>query len=434
MFDQNARSAASKAIALAVADYPFLLPEAWTAEELTDGRERQLAIAIHRTVVQRWITLEALLNTFLRKPLEHMEPSMAGVLLTGAAQLLFFDRLPVYAVINEMVGIASRQVRSGAKGLVNAVLRRVADAVEVVDEPWTAAPRTLPREGGYLQVKEGFLPNPAKDLPAYLAVATSHPCELVEHWLSWMPAKEVIALCQHSLQSAPTILSCDEILDESMAVPHETPGFAVWRGDYGQLQQTLASHRFWRVQDPTAARAMTVCEDLDLKVIVDFCAGKGTKSLQLAQAHSQAQVYAADPDARRFAMLKDVAEQVDNLHAVPASDLPTEADLLVLDVPCTNTGVLARRPEARYRFSRESHDELVALQRRIIKASLKQVTHAKYLLYSTCSLCPSENGRMAQWALGRYGGSLLREYQTYPGGTGNTYHDGGYVSLIDLSL
>src|SRR5690606_25577225 len=92
-----------------------------------DARDRALALAIHRNVLQRWLTLEHFVNRHARQPLRDMEPAMQAVLLTGAAQLLFMDRLPAHAIVDESVQAARQLVRPKAAGLVNAVLRRVAE-------------------------------------------------------------------------------------------------------------------------------------------------------------------------------------------------------------------------------------------------------------------------------------------------------------------
>ena len=108
-----------------------------------------------------------------------------------------------------------------------------------------------------------------------------------------------------------------------------------------------------------------------------------------------------------------------------------QADLLVLDVPCSNTGVLARRPEARYRYSRKTLGQLADLQRSIINRALPLVSRSGSVLYATCSIEEVENQPQAERIADKLGGSVVRAERTLPGGEGETYHDGGYWALID---
>jgi hypothetical protein len=106
------------------------------------------------------------------------------------------------------------------------------------------------------------------------------------------------------------------------------------------------------------------------------------------------------------------------------------ADLLVLDVPCGNTAVLARRPEARYRFSSRSLKSLVELQRRIAGNAQPLVRPGGHVLYATCSLEPEENRAQAAWMATQLGWNRHRETLLLPEGADHSYRDGGYFSRM----
>jgi 16S rRNA (cytosine967-C5)-methyltransferase len=105
-------------------------------------------------------------------------------------------------------------------------------------------------------------------------------------------------------------------------------------------------------------------------------------------------------------------------------------DLLVLDVPCSNTGVLARRPEARYRFGRRSLESLVELQRQIMRAAMSLAASGGRVLYSTCSMLDEENQQQAVWLAKQWRGRIVAEHLELPSGIGPAYHDGGYFALL----
>lgn len=384
---------------------------------LSDADAR-LAIAIHRTVLQRWLTLDHLVSLFLKRPLRKLEPAMQAVLLSGAAQLVFMHRLPAYAVVSESVALAKRRVRPGAGGMANAVLRKVAELVEnaIPDQPWEPAEDRLPFETGCIALAEPCLPATGK-LVEHLAVATSHPTRLVQAWLEQFGKDTAIQLAVHGTLSPPTVVQ---------------PENETWTGTHEDLLTHLAADLARRVQDATARQAVDATADLEPQptVIYDACAGKGTKTRQLVSVHPSATIHATDPDPGRSRALADVVDQLDR--ATPEPPAPGTVDLLVLDVPCSNTGVLARRPEARYRITRRSIRELVQLQRQIVEEHLPTLRPGGHVLYTTCSIDPGENQLQAQWLVQRTGGRLIREHVTLPSGTLQPYHDGGYHALIVL--
>jgi len=117
-------------------------------------------------------------------------------------------------------------------------------------------------------------------------------------------------------------------------------------------------------------------------------------------------------------------------HAAALAEAAGRADLLILDVPCSNTGVLARRPEARYRYGRKSLKSLIGLQRRIGREAMPLLRPGGYLIYTTCSLDPEENATQAKWLSETLGLRLVSEKTTLPGGCGPSYHDGGYHACL----
>jgi 16S rRNA (cytosine967-C5)-methyltransferase len=108
------------------------------------------------------------------------------------------------------------------------------------------------------------------------------------------------------------------------------------------------------------------------------------------------------------------------------------ADLVLLDVPCSNTGVLARRPEARYRYSKEAIASVVRLQREIITVGAKLLKPGGHLLYSTCSLDERENQAQSRWIADEFDATLVKGSLTLPAGRDTSYHDGSYSALLRL--
>lgn len=438
----GARAAASRALTYAAQQFPDITPQ-----PIPDGGlspvDVRLALAIHRTAIQRWITLEYMLDNRLSKPIAKLEPAMAGVLIAAAAQLLFMDRLPVHAVVHESVSLARRMVRPAASGMANAVLRKLADAVvsRNTDTHWSPAADRLPLEQGYVQLAASELPA-VTSLAEHLAVATSHPEHLVARWIDAHGRDAAQAIALHGIANPPTVVHFEQGLDLAAFPylrPHNHPGCAVWEGSREELIQFLAAHTARRVQDPTATLPVAATRGLQPRLVVDLCAGRGTKTRQLAITHPNARIIATDTDGQRYADLRNACRRLSNVEVMPAYQIDNArgtqgVDLLLLDVPCSNTGVLARRPEARYRFGDDSLRALVAIQRRIIERAVPLLAPEGTLLYSTCSIEPEENQRQTRWLCDKFKMSVSKEELTLPSGTDSSNrHDGGYFALVHRS-
>ena len=434
----TARYWAALRLIRAAQQFPQLEPPDMDLSGLSPA-DISLALAIYRTTAQRWFTLQHILEMNLSKQARLLEPQMQAVLMSGAAQLVFFDRLPAYAVVDESVHLARQLVRSNATGMVNAVLRQVDRLVSKGSrvEQWTPDPRLIPLPGGgAIKLSEDVLP-PAKPLDKHLAAATSMPLRLVREWVNRWGDDEATRLCLQALENPPTTIAVESPFQpgpyKANCSPHANEGFVVWQGPSETLTEFLHKHPDRRVQDVASSLAVESTREYKPETILDYCAGMGTKTRQLALLHPDAKIDATDTHPGRREALRSATASLPNVNVIEPDQLSDESqyDLVLLDVPCSNTGVLARRPEARYRFSQQTLGELVKLQRQIIEQASSWVKPAGLLLYSTCSIEPPESKKQVDRKL-RHGGELLHEHQQMPQGTGETYTDGSYHALIKL--
>jgi 16S rRNA (cytosine967-C5)-methyltransferase len=175
-----------------------------------------------------------------------------------------------------------------------------------------------------------------------------------------------------------------------------------------------------------------------------MCAAPGTKTTQLAEAmRNEGAIVALDVSRERLAKVEDNCRRmgvtiVRTLTADQAGGLEVGSfDLALVDAPCSNTGVLARRPEARWRFEESAIASLAADQRQLLSLAAQFVRPGGRLIYSTCSIEPEENGQVARWAASRPGAptlKLIREELTQPGGAEDprNWHDGGYFAIFGV--
>lgn len=434
---------AREAAALALAEAAQRMPRIGAIEADVSGlaaADARLAAAITRHGLQRWITLEALLDHAAGRSTAELEPRLRGVLIASAAQLVFMDRLPAYAVLDRGVEIARRLIRPGAAKLTNAVLRRLHHLVdERLEGAFTPAADVVPRLDGGVRLREPVLPDP-HDARGHLAVSWSVPRRLIDRWFERWGERATVAMCRCAARTPPAIVAIGDneaAADEPGLTPHEQPGFAVWHAANAPaglgLDGLLRRHPNWRVQDPTAAAAVGLAEGLkNVERVLDFCAGRGTKTRQLAAMFPRARIDATDTQPERRGHLASAFAEAANVRVIDPDDAwAGRYDLIVLDVPCSNTGVLARRPEARYRFSKQDLKELTAIQRRLLDAAAEALAPDGRILYSTCSVEDEENDRMVESFCDRGGFAIEAQHRVPPGGERDeAYRDGGFAALL----
>lgn len=428
--------------------YPDLVPISLNTEGL-DPREAALAHAIVDQAVRRWLTIEHLVRIAAMREPSELEPRMRAVILAGATQLLFLDRIPSHAALDESVEWAKTRIRAGAGSMTNAILRRVAELrlmsdgdVREIRDRWTDQPDELPlADGRALVMVAPVLPADERDR---LAISTSTPSGLLRRWGEHYGRESAIRIALHGLVAPPMIVNASEArgftppTESEGFFPHAQRGFYVVRGERAALDQLLRQRKDVWVQDPASSEAVRACEDLRPRVVVDACAGRGTKTRQLRARFPDAQIIATDTDRERLSDLRLVFKGDPGVSVVRAEELwevaTGKADLILLDVPCSNTGVLGRRPEARFRAGPEQLERLGGIQRQIFADCMRLRSPGGTFLYSTCSLEPEENDDMLAWAKRWHGLRTIRTALSLPSGVPgeNTtgFRDGSFWALL----
>jgi 16S rRNA (cytosine967-C5)-methyltransferase len=207
MASSSPRHLVASRIAERARHFPELYPQRLRTAGLI-GRDVALAHAIDQAVARRWLTLEAVLQSQLRRPWGQLQPVVQSALLVGAAQLLLLERLPDHAVINESVGWVKRKSPAAA-GIVNAVLHRVADLrqerLEAGDQRSALSRCDLPLHDG--RVLRLGAPVFAEDPMSRLGQQTSHPPGLLARWLERYGPDEASGLACHNLVHPPIIVT-----------------------------------------------------------------------------------------------------------------------------------------------------------------------------------------------------------------------------------
>lgn len=371
-----------------------LIAEQLSQTPLSDPRERSLALAlVHETV--RWQgRLDWLLARFSTHPLAGMKPRTRQALRIGLVQLLYMERIPAPAAINETVK-ALKKARQPAwlLGFVNGVLRSISRALPNLPEPEVAG-----------------------DPLATLALRTSHPLWLVQHWAERYGLEQTKQLCDRNNLRPPLCLRVNTLLTSRSALQERLrrAGLSVEAGRFAPEALLVQDHKgsitdipgysegLFQVQDEAAQLIAPLLQPGPEGRYLDACAGLGGKTTHLAQLLAgQGRVVAVEPNARRLALLAEnlsrlkLADRVE----ICAGEIEQQAARLakggfagiLVDAPCSGFGVIRRHPEIRWNRELTDLPRFQAMQLFLLKTVAPLIASGGMLIYSTCSLEPVEN-------------------------------------------
>ena len=346
-----------------------------------DARERAFAHELAFGATRLRGRLDHLLSRHVHRGLSALEPPVLEVLRLGSYQLLYMGSVPQYAAVSQSVHLAREAGGSGSAGLVNAVLRKV---------------------GGDGDRAELF-PDFSEDAAGFLATWGSHPRWLVDRWLNrWEPSAVrslVEANNKHpALYVVPLAVEPAEAV--SILAASNLEAETVGRGSrcvrlgpgVGPMASLAVLPRAI-AQDP-AANLVAVYADVPTGTkVADLCAAPGGKAL--AVSDRALYTLAVDRSEPRLRMVRDNAARTGSKVGLVVADARRppldEVDVVLLDAPCSGSGTFARRPDARWRLTTRSIQDLAVLQTEMLLAAAEVVADGGLLVYSTCSLEPEEN-------------------------------------------
>lgn len=415
--------------------------------------DRALAMELSAGVVRRMLTLDSLLAPHVHRPRESIEPGLWTLLQLGVYQLVFLHT-PPHAAVHETVQLARRLQKPRWVHIANAVLRAVQR--ELTDErlgapsadgvPVQTPCEAAPHDPCYRRLSRAYFPDPAVDPGGYLSLAFSMPRWLVDRWTVRYGHEETLRLCRWFLTPGRTCLRVNPLRSLPARVLEVLQAAGLAAGP-GALPEALPLERtvnivnvpgfaegWFSVQDESAMHAAVLLDPQPGQRVLDLCAAPGGKTTHLAERmRNEGTVIAVDVDAERLALVDAACRRlgvsiVETRALDAAAELPPGPfDGILVDVPCSNTGVLGKRPEARWRITPEGNSELAALQTKLLSAAAAQLAPGGRMVYSTCSIESEENEQVVREVLKTHQGlRLLSERSFQPGLTG----DGAYQALL----
>lgn len=373
-----------------------------------EGQERQQANEYVQGILRRKSYLDFLISRYSAVSIEEMNVTFKNILRLGLYDLMFMDGTPDYAAINEAVELAKKLAGPRSGDLMNAILRRIQ--------------RDMPH-----------LPKPDyEDRTRLIATTFSHPEWLVKRWVDRYGEREAFQLMQYNNQRPVYYIRMNGLktTDPNFRLRMQKSDITFeesdWLPSYYRVD-TLKTIRnkgwfqkgFCQVQDVAAGFAPTILDPQPGEKVYDLCAAPGTKTIAMCDMmQNKGSILAVDISADR---INQIADNVTNYGAeivkVQRADVIAErfklVDAVLLDVPCSGTGVLSKRADLRWRRKESDLEKLTAKQDELLDAAANMVKRGGRLVYSTCSIEPEENMERITHFLSEYDNFELEKLEDY---------------------
>lgn len=391
-----------------------------------DKKERAFITRVVNGTLERMIELDYILGQFSKVKVSKMKPVIRTILQSGVYQLKYMDSVPNSAVCNESVKLAVKKGFTDLRGFVNGVLRNISRNLENIRYP------------------------SEEDTVYYLSVRYSLPEWILKRWLAQYDEASVRRMAEEFLKEKPVTvrfnperISKKELIQmleaEDVCVKEdETLPYALHLSGYDHLSGLISFRQgYYQVQDISSMQVAEWAEVQKDDYVVDVCAAPGGKALHIAERLSgSGHVEARDLTEYKVGLIREniIRSGLTNIEALrwdalqPDERMIGKADIVIADLPCSGLGVLGKKPDLRYKMTREAQKELAALQRDILAVVSGYVKPGGKLLYSTCTVNREENEENAGWIQEHCEGfRLIREKQTLPGRDAG---DGFYLAMF----
>lgn len=349
-------------------------------------------------VLERKLTLDYIIKQYSKIPLRKIEIKTKIILRLGILQLLFMDKIPDSAAVNESVSLAKRLGLQKSSGFINGLLRSVTRAEEKYK---------LPDEA---------------DKTYFYSIKYSVPEELVRLWFNSYGELNAVSLFE-SLSGRPQLCarvntlrtSSDELIEQlgREGVRAEKAPFvkdALYLYSTGSVEKLTAFKKgLFHIQDLSSQLCAAALDPKPREIMHDVCSAPGGKSFTCAQLmNNRGRVFSCDMYDHKLGLIEAGAKRlgieiisVSKRDAAKGGALPA-ADKILCDVPCGGLGILSRKPEIRYKENLIDNS-LPHLQYKILCESAKNLAVGGRLVYSTCTLNPAENNAVTKKFLRAHG-------------------------------
>ena len=367
-------------------------------------QDRAFMTRLLEGTLEQQIYLDYVLNQFSSKKMEKQKPFIRCLLRMTAYQILFMEQVPDSAACNEAVKLARKKGFSNLSGFVNGLIRNVARKKDEIK-----------------------LPDEKKSPMEYLSVRYSIPQWILEQWSTMYDYDTVAKMAEGSIRNPETTvrvnLSNAEL--EQVKAALEEEGIVVKESSYlpnvlkisgyDSLSRIKAFKKgLIQVQDESSATVGHIGDPDGDAFVLDMCSAPGGKALHAADIMRHkggtGRVLARDVSDHKISLIEDNVERCGftNIETevfdgtMMDESLAGKTDLVICDVPCSGLGILARKNDIKYNVTKERIEELVPLQRAILKNAVSYVKPGGELIFSTCTITKEENEENRRWLLAEF--------------------------------
>ena len=356
------------------------------------GPDAALCTRLVYGVMQQRMLLDFYIGAYCSQKPDHLQPPLLDILRLGAYQILFLDKVPDSAAVNESVNLTKKVKRAQASGLVNAVLRKIS------------------------QNKNDLPAIPDRDEARYLSIRYSHPKWLVKRLLAIVGREETEAFLAANNGVAPMTVQVNPMktTEAELTAELESAGVSVkphsWVPGCLELSGTgdltaLAAFREGKflVQDP-AARLVSLIAGVKLgDRVLDVCAAPGGKTFSAAfEMQGEGSILSCDLHENKLKRIREGAERLGLTCVETAAadgrnrnpEWESAFDVVLVDAPCSGLGIIRKKPDTRYKKADDLFT-LPVIQEAILDNAAAYVRPGGTLIYSTCTILPEENEQVA---------------------------------------
>ncbi|WP_076790040.1 16S rRNA (cytosine(967)-C(5))-methyltransferase RsmB [Chlorobium sp. KB01] len=358
--------------------------------------DRALATGLVNGVLRYRLQLDFIISRYYHHKLEKAAPVLKNILRLGLYQILFLDKVPDWAAVNECVKLAKKYKGDRMSKLVNGVLRKITPQNITLDE--------------WLKERE-----PAEQL----AIKHSHPRWLVERWIAAYGLKKTEALLTYNnrsplfgfrvnrLKTSEEQLFSDPLFSSAAYEACGIENLFISK-EFSTFEPAVSDGRL-TVQNPTQALTCLLLNPVPGSAVLDLCAAPGGKSTFMAELmENNGSVTSLDLYEQKLLKIATHAQALGitiiRTVAADARSFKPEnrPDAILLDAPCSGSGVVGRRTELRWKLTPETIQELITLQKELLDHAAELLEENGVLVYATCSIEPEENGLQIEAFLERH--------------------------------
>jgi len=415
--------------------------------------EKQRATDLVFGTIRNLNAIDMIIEISADCPVERISAQLLNIIRIGAYELIYSPKTVEYAIVNEAVENAKAIAGKKQTNFVNAVLRQITRNIQNRQTLLSQAERTkiLPHntETG-CEFKTQILPDIKINYVDYFSLAFSLPKWLVKQWLEELGREKTAQVCFAANRRPAIYIRINKIKTSAEKLAQT---FKQAEIEFDTIDDTIIKIRhskaisslpgfnegLFSIQDVTAAKAVNALKPQPNWKILDLCSAPGGKTTQVVElTNDKADIFATDIDDKRLEKVKENTKRlgVKNVTIVPYKNLNDTTqrqgpfDCVILDVPCSNTGVLAKRPEVRLKITPRAIQAINKIQTDLLDYAASIIKPNGRILYSTCSIQKCENSDLIHQFLTQNDTfKLQHEALTLP----DTQHvdcDGGYVAIL----